>query len=185
MHVTLRYTPDFILKEEPIQEDIWQSASLGGCVSAPLTSTGMRLLQTCMCFCFENLQEKKKKLSKLQQGPDSSIQWAYENCSTGLTTLCDQSLSNRRFSCISLHFLNSCNTHFICYILILEIFIIGIYTIHLNEFQDLMVQPLKCYYNFFIWIDQNALDKSVKTLIKMQDCRNDSWKRGESQAFCE
>lgn len=60
MHVTLRYTPDFILKEEPIQEDIWQSASLGGCVSAPLTSTGMRLLQTCMCFCFENLQEKKK-----------------------------------------------------------------------------------------------------------------------------
>lgn len=107
------------------------------------------------------------------------MQWAYKSGSTGLTSLSAQTLSNRSFSCISLHFLNSCNTHFICYILILEIFIIGIYTIHLNEFQDLMVQPLKCYYNFFIWIDQNVSDKSVKTLIKMQEWRNDSWKGRE------
>lgn len=58
MHVTLRCKPNFILKEEIIREEIWLSASLGGRVSAPLTSTGMRLVQTCTCFCFENLQEK-------------------------------------------------------------------------------------------------------------------------------
>lgn len=139
----------------------------------------------CRLACASVLKTYRKNLSRLQQGPDLSVQWAYKSHSAGLTSFCDQTLCNRRFSCISSYFLKSCNTHFICYTLILEIFIIGIYTIPLNEFQDLMVQPLKCYYNFFICIDQNASDKSVKTLIKMQDWRNYSWKRGESQAFCE
>lgn len=55
MHVTLGYTLGFVLKENNIQENICLNASLESCVSTPLTSTGMRLLQTRMCFCFENL----------------------------------------------------------------------------------------------------------------------------------
>lgn len=38
---------------------------------------------------------------------------------------------------------------------------------------------------FFMWIDEKALDKSVKTFIKMQELRNGSWKREERQAFCD
>lgn len=130
----------------------------------------------CRLACVSVLNTYRKKIvSRQQQEPDSSMQRTYKNHSTGLTSLCDQTLSTRRFTCISLHFSTSCNTHFICYTLILVIFIIGIYIIHLSEFQDVMVQLLK--YNFFVWIDQNAWDESVRKLIKMQKWRNDSWKR--------
>lgn len=46
IHAALRYTPNFIHKEKTIWKNIWISTSPEGYVSAPLTSKGMRLLQT-------------------------------------------------------------------------------------------------------------------------------------------
>lgn len=57
-HATLKYTANFIHKEKSIWKNIWLSVSPEGYASALLTSTGMRLLQTSMCFCYGNLQEK-------------------------------------------------------------------------------------------------------------------------------
>lgn len=57
VHLNVRYIPNFIHTEKSIWKNIWLSASPEGYISVPLTSTGMILLQTWMCFSFENLQE--------------------------------------------------------------------------------------------------------------------------------
>lgn len=124
MHVTLRYAPNFIHKEKNIWKNIWLSASPEGYVSDPLTSTGMRLLQTWMCFCFENLQGKI-----FQDCSKDPVEGSNKLKKTLLTSLCDQILWNRRFNAFS----KSVQNAFYLLALILDIFSVVIYTIHLNE----------------------------------------------------
>lgn len=105
MHVTLRYAPNFIHKEKNIWKNIWLSASPEGYVSDSLTSTGMRLLQTWMCFCFENLQGK-----------------IFQDCSKDPVEGSNELKKTSWLHCViryyeiedSMHFLNLSKIYFIC-----------------------------------------------------------------------